>query len=144
MAAPTPVELLQPEGPLTPDLYPDDAPPPAVGAGTVLGRLQRYIDRAVAHTATFVNVVDPDAAAKAYALYLACNDAYIIRSSKPATENLSAMGLKATTYSKEQLGALKGLASDYLGQFSGLVGLAGVSSTDLEGTTTSVPTRITY
>jgi hypothetical protein len=122
MPVPTPADLLQPNGPVEPGFYPDDAVPPAVGAGSVNDRLQAYINRSVAYVATFPagGLTDTDAAVLAWALYLAHQAAYTALLARPATENLGAMGLPSNTYSSEQLKHLRTQADAYKAEFLGL------------------------
>lgn len=116
----TPASLLQPEGPLDPSLFPDDAAPPATGAGSVLGRLTTYINRAVTKLAPY-SLANPDPATEKWALYLAFSDAHTLAVARPASETDPA-GLGGRAYNADQLKALARKAEEYRGDFNEIVG----------------------
>lgn len=119
-----PVDLLQPLGPVSASFYPDDAPPPATGPDTVLGRLEAYITRATAEVAALaarVQEADRPAAVKAWALYLAHDDAYTIKLASPATKNTGDLGLGGTGFITEQFKGLKEKRDGFLADFRALV-----------------------
>jgi hypothetical protein len=120
----TPADLLQPYGPVSASFYPDDAPPPATGPDTVLGRLAAYIARATDEVAALgvrVREADRPAAVKAWALYLAHDDAYTIKLAKPATKNAGDLGLGGTGFITEQFKGLKEKRDGFLVDFRALV-----------------------
>lgn len=142
---PTAASLLAPHGPVEPDLYPDDAPPPATGEGTVLGRLTVYVDRAVATVAAVPaeTVRDAEAAIRAYALHLAFGAAYVIKTAKHISVDQKTMGLESVAYHYRQMEELRGERDRWHAEFKGQI-VHAVNPNSAQGTSTSTPTRIIW
>lgn len=60
-------DLLEPTGEVAPELFPGDAPPPAAGAGTLLGRLATYLADGYARAAAVADATQKDEAARQWA-----------------------------------------------------------------------------
>lgn len=141
MATPTAADLLQPNGPVDPAFYPDDALPPATGDGSVLGRMTTYINRAVAKVAAYPagSVADVDAAVRLWALHLAFEGAYMVRASRPLMENSQVPVLGSHGYGNQQLVELRNVAAQYRAEFEAMV--VGVDSTVDNVASFSSPTK---
>lgn len=118
-----PSDLIQPQGPVSASFFPDDAAPPAVGDGSVLGRLDAYIARAVTKVTPY-GLTNPDPAVRDWALHLAFEDAYLLMASRPANETALG-GLGSVGYSSEQLKALARKSEEYREAFIAEIAAAG-------------------
>ena len=107
----TPASLIQPLGPIAASFFPDDSPPPAAGEGSLLGRLQAYIDRALEKVSTLV-LTNSDPAVRAWALHLAFDDAHTGMAARYASEQLLG-GLGGYTFNAEQLKVFEKKAKEY-------------------------------
>lgn len=105
---PTPESLIQPQGPLDPSFFPDDEPPPATGAGSLLDRLAVYITRAEAKA----GAPDAEPAVTNWALHLAFEDAHALMAARPASETYMT-GLGGHAYNAEQLKFFARKAAEY-------------------------------
>lgn len=123
MAIPTAADLVQPEGPVEPSFFPDDAPPPDTTEGSVLHRLTRYIARAQAKVAAYPagSVTNVDEAVRQWALYLAFDAAYLGMATRPMMENAQVPVLGTTAYGGQQLTELRALREKYRLGFEALL-----------------------
>jgi hypothetical protein len=108
-----PAQLLAPEGPITPLLFPGE------GVNELSARLQAYLDNA-ALRAEVVAAPAPaqDGLINAYALYTAFTDVYIRMSAQPLTITVTEKG--GHGYSAEQIRNMKALATKYWDDFVSL------------------------
>lgn len=140
-----PADLLQPNGPVDPSFFPDDAAPPATGAGSLNDRLQIYINRAVAKVGSYPSGTfnDTDGAVELWALWLTFDAAHAIKLAAPASENTGEMGLGSTTYLAQQIAKIEEKAVTYRRSFEALVAAGSVTPTT-PPTPTAVPASFTF
>lgn len=138
----TPESLIQPQGPIAASLFPDDTLPPATGAGSLLGRLQAYIDRAVEKvSATAAGGADPPV--RSWASHLAFDDAHTLASARYNSETLVG-GLGAYAFNSEQLKALKVKADYYANEYEEKLADAGGNTRGVSTASVSRVTPIAY
>lgn len=132
-----PDQLLAPEGPITPLLFPGE------GVTELKVRLQAYIDNASLRPEVVSG--DParvDGMMIAYALYTAFTDVYIRLSAQPLTINVTEKG--GHGYSAEQLRNFKALASKYWDDFVALQVVPGTVQPSRTPGTLSVGTDVRW
>ena len=131
----TPADLLAPTGPVETLLFPGEV----VGDDmtTLEDRLQSYITQAETKNAA-IGFADPDAADKAWALYLTFQAAYLIACARPSTENAQVEILGSQSYSKDQRDALLSRAQEYRDEYTDLLNAVPSTSTPV-----GIPSRST-
>jgi hypothetical protein len=121
-------DLLAPNGPVELEFFEDEnVVHPTEGPKTILQvRLEAYITEGYAEaTAKGVPAgVEQDIPAEQWALYRAYEGAYNIKISRPATENMTALGLVSNTFIKAQIDAFAAKAKEYLDGFNDAVAQA--------------------
>jgi hypothetical protein len=104
-------DVTDPKGKLTRDLFPRDASPEAFAS-----RIEAYLTEGAAQAAGATNV---DAAIKAYVYWQGFDAVYLRLATSAATESIS--DDMASTYTANQLIAVKKLRDDFKASFEALV-----------------------
>lgn len=125
-------DLLAPNGPVELEFFEDEnVVHPTLGPKTILQvRLETYIVEGYAN-ATAAGVAAgaaQDIPAKNWALYRSFQGAYNIKISRPATDNMVAMGLPSLTFIKAQIDAFALAAKEYLDAYEDAVAQAVTTS----------------
>lgn len=110
-----PRSLLAPNGPVTPELFPD------VPSNVLYDNLFKYINRAFVdpRLTAETDTTKYPAMARALALYYVFWDVYIRMNAQPKTLTLSEKG--GHGYDIQQINNMRALAEGYLAEFSGLM-----------------------
>jgi len=120
-----PADLLAPAGPVEAALFPGEGD--GSNGTDLFARLSAYIDQAEVKAAEAA-FLDPEAAARAWALHLSFEAAYTLAVSRPATENTMVQVLGSTTYTKDQRDGLKAKSNQYLAEFNRMLAQIPVGS----------------
>lgn len=135
-------DLLSPNGPVEPGLFPGEDIEGDVPGSTILkDRLGVYIAQASAKNSG-ISFPDADAADTAWALHLTFHAAWILSIARPSTENAQVPVLGSETYAKDQRDALYEQAEYYLGEYNEL--LAQVPTTEAQKGLASHTTAVEY
>lgn len=127
----TPEELIAPEGPVEPDLFPGEH---TEQDSKLIVRLSGYITQAEVRIATYPFTPEQeDPAARVYALYLAFRAAYTLSLARPAEDDMQTSVLGRTLFTEDQRKGLKEEADRYLGEFDSLAAVAGATSAASSG-----------
>ena len=133
----TVADLMAPAGPLEPNFFPD-------AAADRVTRLEGYLARAVTKVAGD-SVTDEDAAVEAWALHLAFQALYLIKSNAPASENLGAMGLPSQSWTDSQMRTFRQQADEWKLVYEGLQEIDTTEDNLRDpGRTRAVTTRIRF
>lgn len=124
---PTAESLVQPFGPISASLFPDDTVPPSTADGSLLARLTAYIATATTKAAADGATGD-EAAITNWALHVAFDDAHTLAASKPSSETYPT-GLGGVGYNAEQLRALAKKAAFYLSEYEAAIVVATSAAT---------------
>lgn len=134
--------LISPEGEIDPNLFPDDDPPPSVEDGSLIVRLETYIQQAEDRVAGY-NLTDPDLAVTHWALYLAFRDAHTGMIARPSQEQYLG-GLGGHGYSKEQIIAVADKRDEHKLAFNAAVATALTPEVYRAPHTRSVTNKFSY
>ena len=111
-----PEDLLAPEGPVEPSLFPGEH---EEGAAALEQRLTAYINKAEAKVAsyTFANQADEDEAVAAWSLYLTFRAAYTLALSRPAEDDSRMEVVGRTLFEADQRQGLRDMYEMYLSEY---------------------------
>lgn len=112
----TPTNLLDPEGPLQPHMFPADV---EAGGTTLTDRLQGYIDKGVSLTSGTLSGSEQDRAVYWYSLYRGWDAVYSMMITRPA--RITQEGAETTEYTKEQIEAVREARDEALRNYEGIV-----------------------
>lgn len=111
-----PANLLDPEGPLQPHMFPADV---AAGGTTLTDRLQGYINKGVALTGGTLTGAEQDRAVYWYSLYRSWDAVYSMMITRPA--RITQDGAETTEYIKDQIAAVLAARDEALRNYEGIV-----------------------
>lgn len=135
--------LITPEGPVDPNLFPEDDPPPAMEENSLLYRLETYIRKAEEKVALeYPLLLETDEAVGYWALHLAFRDAHTGMIARPSSEQYMA-GLGGQAYSSQQIKDVAAKAQEYEALFDGAV-LASSAPPELPRTVQTRSTKNVY
>lgn len=121
----TVADLMAPTGPVEKTLFPGEATL-SVSNPEVTNlelRLEVYIQRAYSKIAG-IGILQPDEAARAWALYLTFDAAYVLAVSRPAGENSQVPVIGSHTYGKDQRDGIFNRAQEYLSEYESYINAA--------------------
>lgn len=137
----SPEDLIVPEGPVEPDLFPGEHSEPD---SRLIVRLNGYITQAEVKAATYTFApAAEDVAVRAYSLYLTFRAAYTLSLTRPAEDDMQTSVLGRTVFTEDQRKGLKEEADKYLNEFDLLASAAGATSAASSGLP-SYQTRQTF
>lgn len=135
----TPSNLLAPEGPVEPELFPGESEHDNTA---LITRLSGYIAQGVTKVAGYTDITEEaevDEAVRVWALYLAFRAAHTLSLTRPAEDHTEVAVLGRTVYDEDQRKGLKDLANEYLAEFQILV----VSATSRSAASPGIPSHQT-